>query len=147
MFDLLTIITYLKKQFSRRDILYIIGILALFLATRLINLDKFPIFSDEGIYIHWAKTAWHDAAWRFISLTDGKQPLQTWGTIPFLKLFPDNALLGARLFAVTMGMFGLVGMFILLFYLFGKRAALIGSLIFVLNPYFLFYDRLALRHG
>lgn len=144
MFDLQTAITYLKKQFTKRDLLYIVGILALFAATRLINLDKFPIFSDEGIYIHWAKTAWHDATWRFISLTDGKQPLQTWGTIPFLKLFPNNALLGGRLFAVTMGLFGLTGMFSLLFYLFGKRAALIGSLIFVLNPYFIFYDRLAL---
>lgn len=144
MFDLITAITYLRKQFTKRDILLIVGVLALFLATRLINLDKFPIFSDEGIYIHWAKTAWHDATWRFISLTDGKQPLQTWGTIPFLKLFPNNALLGGRLFAVSMGLFGLVGMFTLLFYVFGKRAALVGSLIFVLNPYFLFYDRLAL---
>lgn len=144
MFDLIMAVSYLKKQFTRRDILFILGILALFLATRLINLDQFPIFSDEGIYIHWAKTAWHDASWRFISLTDGKQPLQTWGTIPFLKLFPDNALLAGRLFAVSMGLFGLVGIFILLFYVFGKKAAHIGSLIFVLNPYFLFYDRLAL---
>lgn len=144
MFDLITVVSYLKKHFTKRDIFYIVGILLLFLATRLINLDKFPIFSDEGIYIHWAKTAWHDASWRFISLTDGKQPLQTWGTIPFLKLFPNNALLAARLFAVSMGLFGLLGMFTLLFSLFGKRAAIIGSLIFVLNPYFLFYDRLAL---
>lgn len=144
MFDLIAILSYLRKQFTRRDVLWMFGILALFLATRLINLDKFPIFSDEGIYIHWAKTAWHDANWRFISLTDGKQPLQTWGTIPFLKLFPNNALLAGRLFAVSMGLFGLTGMFTLLFYAFGKKAALIGSLIFILNPYFLFYDRLAL---
>lgn len=144
MFDLFSIISWLKKNFIKKDLLSIILLIGVYLLTRLINLDKFPIFSDEGIYIHWAKVAWHDASWRFISLTDGKQPLQTWGTIPFLKLFPDNALLAGRLFSVTTGFIALLGMFTLLFYLFSKRTALIGSFIYVFTPYFLFYDRLAL---
>lgn len=144
MFDVLNIVKSVRKLFSRNDFVFISVILFAFFLTRLIHLDKFPIFSDEGIYIHWAKVAWHDASWRFISLTDGKQPLQTWGTIPFLKLFPDNALLAGRLFSVATGFAGLTGMFILLFYLFGKRAAIIGGFIYVFTPYFLFYDRLAL---
>ena len=144
MFDPIRIFYRVRSSFGRRDILFIFSLIVVYFASRLYRLDQFPIFSDEGIYIHWAKTAWHDAAWRFISLTDGKQPLQTWGTIPFLKLYPDNALLAGRLFAVATGFFALTGMFTLLYHLFGKRTAYIGSLVYVVNPYFLFYDRMAL---
>jgi 4-amino-4-deoxy-L-arabinose transferase-like glycosyltransferase len=144
MFDNNKIINFLKKRFNKRDILIILIIIILFFLTRIVNLEKLPIFGDEGIYIRWAKTAWHDASWRFISLTDGKQPLQTWATIPFLKLFPNNAFLAGRLFSVFCGFFSLLGIFVLLFYLFGKRAAFFGSFFYIFTPYFLFYDRMAL---
>lgn len=144
MFNITEIISYLKKNFSRTDILFIIGLGLLYFVTRLINLKAFPIFSDEGIYINWAETAWRDASWRFISLTDGKQPLQTWGTIPFLKLFPNDALVAGRLFSVATGFTALVGMFTLCYYVLGKRAAYIGSLLYIFTPYFIFYDRMAL---
>ncbi|MEK7597837.1 MAG: glycosyltransferase family 39 protein [Patescibacteria group bacterium] len=144
MFDIFKIFSFLKKTFSRKDVLLIILLIGLYFLTRLINLDKFPIFSDEGIYIRWAKVAWHDASWRFISMTDGKQPLQTWGTIPFLKLFPDNALLAGRLFAVTTGFVALIGTFSILFFLFGKTSAFIGSFLYIITPFFLFFDRISL---
>jgi 4-amino-4-deoxy-L-arabinose transferase-like glycosyltransferase len=144
MFDLERIVLFFKKNFDRKDLLFIFGLIALYALTRLINLEQLPIFNDEGIYIHWAKIAWHDAAWRFVSLTDGKQPLQTWGTIPFLKLFPHDALFAGRLFSVATGLFGLTGMFVLLYYLFNKKTAYIGSLLYVFIPYFLFYDRMAM---
>lgn len=144
MFSLETIVTFLKKSFSRRDVLIMTAILLLFFATRLINLTQWPQFSDEGIYIRWAKVAWKDASWRFISVTDGRQPLQTWATIPFLKVFPDDALLAGRLFSVATGFAGLMGMFFLLFYLWGKRAAFIGSFLYVFLPSLVFYDRFAL---
>jgi len=144
MFDIFKIFSFLKKTFSRKDVLLIVLLIGFYFLTRLINLDKFPIFSDEGIYIRWAKVAWHDASWRFISLTDGKQPLQTWGTIPFLKLFPDNALLAGRLFAVATGFAAITGIFSILFFLFGKTSALIGSFLYIITPFFLFFDRIAL---
>lgn len=144
MFDVTTIWNYLKKNFTLRDVLFFALLILLFFGTRLINLDKWPIFSDEGIYIRWAKVAWKDATWRFISLTDGRQPLQTWGTIPFLKLFSDNALLAGRLFSVSTGFVGLIGMFVLNFYLWGKRGAFIATLFYICIPYFVFYDRIAL---
>lgn len=144
MFDIFKIINFLKKTFIRKDILLIVLIIFLFFLTRLINLDQFPIFSDEGIYIRWAKVARSDATWRFISLTDGKQPLQTWGTIPFLKVFPDNALLAGRLFGVFGGFLALIGFFILNLYLFGKSTAIFGSFLYIITPYFLFYERMAL---
>jgi 4-amino-4-deoxy-L-arabinose transferase-like glycosyltransferase len=144
MFDLIAGLKKVRKLITKQDLIYLGILLFLFFITRLINLDRFPIFSDEAIYIHWAKTAWHDASWRFISLTDGKQPLQTWLTIPFLKLFPDNLLLGARLFAVCEGFVCLSGIITLLTYLFGKRTAFWGGIFYIFTPFFLFYDRLAL---
>src|SRR3989339_1309055 len=131
MFDIFKIFSFLKKSFSKKDILIISLVIGLFFLTRLINLDKFPIFSDEGIYIRWAKVAWHDATWRFISLTDGKQPLQTWGTIPFLKFFPQNPLLAGRLFSVATGGFGLVGLVSCCYYLFGKRSMYFAAFFYI----------------
>ena len=125
MFNIFEYIATVRKLLTRRDVLILALIVGAFLATRLINLDKFPIFSDEGIYIRWSKIAWKDASWRFISLTDGRQPLQTWATIPFLKLFEQNALLAGRLFSVTTGFFALSGIFSLACYLFGKKTAFI----------------------
>ncbi len=144
MFDIGRVFLYLKKHITKKDFLILLGLILLYAATRLLNLEELPIFNDEGIYIHWAKVAWHDASWRFISLTDGKQPLQTWGTIPFLKLFPNNALFAGRLFSVFTGFFGFIGMISLLWYLFGKKTAKIGGLLYILIPYFLFYDRIAM---
>ncbi len=144
MFDFIILTHRAKKMFSKRDIILIFILIIFYFLTRVINLGHFPIFSDEGIYIHWAKVAWHDASWRFISLTDGRQPLQTWATIPFLKLFPDNALFAGRLFGVFSGLLGLFGIFTLSFYLFGKRTAYISSLLYIITPFFLFFDRLAM---
>ena len=144
MFDIFAIIKTIRKHFSHRDVILIIMLLFLYFLSRLINITKFPIFTDEGIYIQWAKTAWHDATWRFISLTDGRQPLQTWATIPLLKFFPNDALLAGRLFGVATGLTSLIGIFVLIYYLFGKKAAYIGAFLYIFTPYFLFYDRLAL---
>lgn len=144
MFNLVDLYQFFKKNFSKKDWLLIICLIFVYFLTRLINLEKFPIFTDEGIYIHWAKIAWHDASLRFISLTDGKQPLQTWATIPLLKLFPNNPLFAGRLFSVIAGFASLIGLFSLLFYLFEKKTAYYGAFLYILTPYFLFYDRMAL---
>lgn len=145
MFDVFKIKDWLKKNFTKIDFLIIVFLLCLFFFTRLINLTtNYPIFTDEGIYIHWAKVAWHDASWRFISLTDGRQPLQTWATIPFLKLFPENLLYGARLFGVFSGLFGLLGIFFTAFYLFNKRIAYFSSLLYISTPFYIFFDRIAM---
>jgi len=144
MFDICKILSFLKKNFNRKDVFLGFGLIVLFFLSRIILLDKLPIFSDEGIYIHWARIAWHDASWRFISLTDGRQPLQTWGTIPFLKLFPQNLLFGGRMFSVATGFISLVGLFSLLFYLFNKKTAFWGIFLYIFTPFFLFYDRIAL---
>ncbi len=144
MFDISSVVNWYKKTFTKRDIFYFALLVVAYLATRLINLDKLPIFTDEGIYIHWSKIAWKDAAWRFISLTDGKQPLHTWGMIPFLKIFSPNMLLGGRMFSVLSGLVALKGIFALSHYLWGKKTAYVASVFYIFTPMFLFYDRMAL---
>lgn len=144
MFDIIALLRLVRKHITARDLIIILALLIAYLATRLINLDKFPIFTDEGIYIHWAKVAWKHADSRFISLTDGKQPLHTWGMIPFLKIFHDNLLLGGRMYSVLMGAAAMTGLFSLTYYLFSKRAAFIAAFFYIFTPMFLFYDRMAL---
>lgn len=144
MFKIENVINWIKQNITKRDIFMLIGIVGLYVLTRLINLERLPIFSDEGIYIQWARTAWKDATMRFISLTDGRQPLQTWGTIPFLKLFPTQTLFAGRLFSVSTGFIALSGMFTTAWYLFNKRTAYIVALLYIFTPYFIFYDRIAL---
>ncbi len=134
----------LKKSLTKIDIVAILTIVPIYFASRLTNLLALPIFSDEGIYIRWARVAAYDPAWRFISLTDGKQPLQTWGTIPFIKMFPNDLLLAGRLFSVATGFLALIGIMVLCGYLWGKKGALIGSVLYIVTPFFLFYDRMAL---
>src|SRR5262249_54586465 len=143
-FSVEAVFSFVRKRFNKRDLFFVWLIVGLYLTTRLLKLDQWPIFSDEGIYIHWAKAALRDAAFNFISLTDGRQPLQTWGTIPFLKLFPKNALFAGRLFSVATGFIALLGIFTLLSYLFNKKTAFIGAFFYIFTPYFLFYDRMAL---
>lgn len=144
MFDIFSLLRWVRKHFTTQDVLIVLVLVGAFLATRLINLDKFPIFTDEGIYIHWAKVAWKNADSRFISLTDGKQPLHMWGMIPFLKIFSTNLLLGGRLYSVLTGAVALTGLTSMAYYLFGKRTAFFAGVFYVFTPMFLFYDRMAL---
>ena len=144
MFSLIDTFSQVRKSINRSEALSIFGLVIVYFVTRLYNILARPIFSDEGIYIHWAKVAAGDPAWRFISLIDGKQPLQTWGTIPFIKISPDTLLLDGRLFSVMTGLFALAGIMTVCRYLWGRRGMYIGGLLYLFTPYFLFYDRLAL---
>jgi 4-amino-4-deoxy-L-arabinose transferase-like glycosyltransferase len=143
MFNFFEYWSWFKKNIKVTDLLLIGIIILAYFFTRTYNLLNLPIFTDEAIYIHWARLAWKDASWRFVSLTDGRQPLQTWGTIPFLKLFADPLFAG-RMFGVSSGFLALVGIFCLAYYLYGKKFAYFATLIYLFNPYYLFYDRMAL---
>lgn len=122
------------------------GLLILgYFATRLINLALLPIFTDEAIYIRWSQIGSRDAAWRFISLTDGKQPLFTWIMMFFLKLFPFDPLITGRLVSVCAGFISLIGIITLSAELFRNRtAALMTGLLYVISPFSMMYDRMAL---
>lgn len=147
MFSLTNNVSTIFKKITVKDLSLLFLTVICFSFTRLTNLLKLPIFSDEGIYLNWAKIAAHDPSWRFISLTDGKQPLQTWGTLVLLKLLPDHTLLAGRLFSVSFGIVAIVGIFFLCRYLWGKTAGWVGVFVYLFTPYFIFYDRIALVDG
>lgn len=119
-------------------------ILGLFAVTRLYNLTYLPIFTDEAIYIRWSQIGSRDAAWRFISLVDGKQPLYTWIAMVLMRFVADPVLAG-RLVSVFAGLGGLTAMFFLGREVFrNRRIGLISSFLYLISPFALVYDRMAL---
>ncbi len=74
-----------------KTIMLALGILALAFFLRLLNIKngQTPIFGDEAIYIRWVQIMRADPTLRFVSLSDGKQPLYMWALMPFLKVYSD----------------------------------------------------------
>lgn len=128
----------------RREIIYAIGIILLYFFTRLTLLNSLPIFTDEAIYVRWSQIALHDPAWRFISLTDGKQPMFVWVAMVVMRFISDP-LIAARFVSVAAGMFTMVGLWFLSLELFkNKKVALYTSLFYIFFPFAIVYDRMAL---
>lgn len=122
----------------------LIIIIAIFtFASRVANLLNIPIFTDEAIYIRWAQIGLADPAHRYISLTDGKQPLLTWLMYPMLKIFSDPLFAG-RFVSVLSGVSAVVGIYFVARSLFGRKVALFATIIYFFSPFALVYDRLAL---
>lgn len=136
------VIALVKKH--RKEIAVCFLFLALFLFSRLINLTVIPIFVDEAIYLRWAQIAKNDASWRFISLTDGKQPLFVWLTMAVMKMIKEPLVAG-RLVSIGSGLVSLVGIWFLSFILFKtRRLSFFASLLYLISPFYLLYDRMAL---
>jgi 4-amino-4-deoxy-L-arabinose transferase-like glycosyltransferase len=134
------------KKFSNFHILIAISCFfsVLYFVSRLVNLSNLPIFTDEAIYIRWAQIAEQDSAWRFISLTDGKQPMLIWAGIIALKLINDP-LVAMRFVSVISGFFGMIGLGLLARELFkNTRIGIFASLLYLVSPFTLMYDRMAL---
>lgn len=129
-----------------RDFLIIAGITIAYFASRLYHLDSLPIFVDEAIYSRWAQIALHDASWRFISLTDGKQPLFIWAAMPFLH-FVRDPLTATRLVSVFCGYLTIVGLWYAGFLLRDKRTGYLAAVLAVITPFLFFYDRFAVMES
>lgn len=129
-------------KLTKRDLIYLLVIIAAYLTTRLINLTALPIFVDEAIYSRWAQISLYDASWRFISLTDGKQPLFMWVAMLPLKLFADP-LFATRLVSVFSGLVTVLGLWYAGFLSLNKRVGYLLSFLAVFSPFLFFYDRFA----
>ncbi len=116
----------------------------LYITTRLLHILTLPIFTDEAIYIRWAQIAKDDASWRFISLTDGKQPLFIWFVMLSLRFFHDPLLAG-RMVSVLGGLLGAIGVGMVAHKVFKNvTIGIIASFLYVILPFSLVYDKLAL---
>ncbi len=121
-----------------------LGIVLVFFLLRLFHLTILPIFADEAIYIRWSQVMRAEPTLRFLPLSDGKQPLFMWLTIPFLKIFSDPLLAG-RFLSVLAGFGSLIALFFLSWELFkNKWVSLLTCFFYSLIPFFVFFDRLAL---
>lgn len=134
-------------QRNKWVILALLVLSGLLITSRLYNILALPMFTDEAIYIRWSQIAKQDPSWRFISLTDGKQPLYVWITMVVMK-FVKNPLLAGRLVSVAAGFGTMIGLFFLGHELFkNRKVGVISSLLYVLYPMAFVYDRMALYDG
>lgn len=124
----------------------LIAIIVVYLSLTFSGLTKLPIFVDEALYLRWGQIAGADATWRFISLTDGKQPLFTWAVVPFMKYFGDP-LYGGRFVSALCGLFTLLGVMYSSWLLSGKKLAFWAGLITLCSPFLFFYNRFAVMEG
>lgn len=130
------------KKYLPFVLLGLLGII--FIATRLYSILSLPIFTDEAIYIRWSQIARFDASWRFISLTDGKQPSFVWLTMAVMR-FVEDPLLAGRLVSVGAGLASMLGLFFLGRELFRNTwVGVVSASLYVIFPMALVYDRMAL---
>lgn len=122
----------------------IVLLVILYFSLRLFHFSSLPIFTDESIYIRWAQIGLGDPMYRFLSLTDGKQPLFIWVMYPFLKFFEDPLVAG-RMVSVFTGFFTMIGLGFLSFTLFKKRSlAFLTMFLYIAYPFAQVMDRMAL---
>lgn len=131
------------KQY-KFEIVVFCFITVLFFFSRLVSLLSVPIFTDEALYLRWAQIAKNDAAWRFISLTDGKQPLFIWLVMIAMR-FIEDPLMAGRIVSVLAGFTTMLGLFFLSKEVFRNHwIGIISSFLYVIYPFALVYDRMAL---
>ncbi len=128
----------------RLEILALGLITLIYLLLRLLTLGNLPIFTDEAIYTRWSQIAKNDASWRFISLTDGKQPMFVWISMIVMR-FVQDPLLATRTVSVFAGLTSLFGLFLLSYELFkSKWVGILSAFLYLIFPMALVYDRMAL---
>ncbi|MGI5841556.1 MAG: ArnT family glycosyltransferase [Patescibacteria group bacterium] len=133
-----------------------------FFATRLINLTRLPVFCDEAIYLRWSQIIASSDAFRFVPLSDGKQPLFMWLVVPFFKIISDPLYAG-RFLSVISGFFSMFTL-ILIFSLLSNYKSknpdpipfifeslkksfpfnLLPALFYLTLPFSFFFDRMSL---
>ena len=118
---------------------------ALYLFTRLRGLELLPIFLDETLHVRWALLIAHgekswDATWKW------GRALTIWlGAL--VSPWADDLLLANRLVSVALGALTLVATLEIARRLLGPRAALVAGIFYVLCPFTLFHDRMALTEA
>ncbi|MBK5257529.1 MAG: glycosyltransferase family 39 protein [Vicinamibacteria bacterium] len=116
---------------------------SLYVLTRIGSLSVLPMFLDEAVHIQWAERLFEEgrilrpvAAGRLLAVA-------SYGlALPF-----DDRLLAARAIAAAVGAATLGFTVLLSTRLFGSRAGVVAGFLYILSPFALVYDRLALSDG
>lgn len=136
----------MKKIFRewKWTILALVAVLTIGFFLRIYKLTLLPVFADEAIYIRWAQIMAAESTLRFLPLSDGKQPLFMWFLMFMIERFSDPLFIG-RLISVIAGLGTSIGIFALTYVLFkNKLVSLIAAFVYVLSPFTVFFDRMAL---
>ncbi|MEX2012954.1 MAG: glycosyltransferase family 39 protein [Candidatus Levyibacteriota bacterium] len=133
-----------RLQKYKTELIAAVALISSYLFLRLYNIMSLPLFTDEAIYVRWSQIARYDASWRFISLTDGKQPSFVWATMLVMKLTEDPLFAG-RLVSVIAGLLTMVGLYFLGREFFKNRwVGIISAFLYLIFPMALVYDRMAI---
>ena len=127
---------------SRDSRVAVLGLTAVFLASRLVGLGTLPAFLDETAHVRWA-----------VEIASGEKLLRPWnygkGLSVFLNalLFPwafDHYRWASRALAVAFGAISLLAGIAAARRLFDSTTGLAFGLLYIACPFALFYDRLVL---
>lgn len=134
----------MKKQELLWWMYALLLLLGLYFFTRFVAIRSLPPFNDEFIYVRWAQEGFFDPARRLASLSDGKQPLYIWLVSLLMNLVP-SPLAAGRIVSILAGAVSMLGLVVLAFQLFKKRAtAIVAGTLYIVNPLALLLDRFAL---
>lgn len=125
-------------------VIFSILIFCIFAFLRFSNIYSVPVFVDEAIYVRWSQVMRSEASLRFLPMSDGKQPLFMWSTMPMFKLISDP-LVAARTLSAFCGLGTLVGLSVLSYLFFQSTSiSLLTGLLYAVTPFTVFFDRMAL---
>lgn len=114
-----------------------------YFATRLVSLGALPAFLDEAVHIQWAERLWSEGRIAKPVSAGRLLAVAAYGlAVPF-----EDRLLAARAVSMVIGAVTLLCVVALGRRLFGDRAAWIAGGLYILSPFALVYDRLALSDG
>lgn len=134
----------IKPKILPHHLIVFVFIILAYFASRSLHLTAIPVFGDEAIYLRWSQIIKNVETLRFIPLTDGKQPLFMWLTVPFFKLFSDPLFAG-RFLSIFAGFGTMAGLGFTAYLLTSSlRTFFLTIVLYLILPFTFFFDRLAL---
>ena len=127
----------------------VLAVLALAALLRMFNLLSLPLYTDEAIYLHWARDIWEQRTRTALLIPisdDGKQPLFMWVAGGAMQLIGDPLLAGRTVCALA-GLTATIGAYLLGRHFAGHKVGLTAALLYAVTPFTLFFDRMAFVDG
>lgn len=133
----------IRDFLKRKEWFFWVFIIGSFFITRLWKIFDFPLFGDEAFYVRHGYNLFKNPKDFLSFFKYNTQPLFLWLTASFL-IFIKNPILATRLVSVFAGFLNLITLFFLVKKFFPKINKFFPLLFYVLLPFNLVYDRLAL---
>jgi hypothetical protein len=132
---------------AKKERLLLLGLVGLYAFSRLYNLRLLPIFLDETTHIQWSLNIWHAHGKEIFGalnepLADGK--LLHILLLSLVSPWAPDPLLGSRLISVLAGTVSLWSCYAIGKRLYGVQAGLFSAWLYIVCPFALFHDRMAL---